>query len=554
MESPRGCPIFRIDEEVKLKRKTTEQFIQEAIQIWGDRWDYSRTEYVNASTSLLISCRAHGDFTQAPHSHLRGSVGCSECASNKQTSETILQEFREVWGDRWDYSKTQYKSGRLKVTIVCPVHGEFDQLPSSHKSGKVGCPGCNGRGITTAEFIAASKEVWGNRWDYSNTEYTDSGTPVTITCLIHGDFSQLPWSHRNGQVSCPGCLKMRKTTEQFISEAKDVWGDALWDYSSAEYAGFYEPVRLSCSEHGDFTQVAEYHLRGVVGCIKCRNLNVSTAEKELQEWLQSLIHIETNVRTLLPSGSEVDIYVPSSNVAIEFNGIYYHSSKFKDSKYHYRKFQEASRVGVRLIQVWEDDWILRKSIVKEHILQVLHLSQLPKVAARQTEVVEITNRDAFEFLNQYHIQGQAPGSVYLGLLFKSSLVAVAVFKRRATDYELVRYATSANVQGGHSKIISYVERNYTYNNLITFADLTFGAGDLYRKTGWDEDCVLPPDYKYLYRGQLHHKFNFRLKRFRKDPSLKYLEGLTEFQLAQLNHLYRVYDSGKIRFIKPKPHK
>lgn len=105
--------------------------------------------------------------------------------------------------------------------------------------------------------------------------------------------------------------------------------------------------------------------------------------------------------------------------------------------------------------------------------------------------------------------------------------------------------------GGHSKLVAYVERNFQYGKLITFADLTFGGGDLYRSTGWIEDTIIRPDYSYVVSGSRRHKFNYRRKRFKTDPSLLFVEELSESQLAELNKIPWVYDAGKIRFIKPK---
>ena len=106
-----------------------------------------------------------------------------------------------------------------------------------------------------------------------------------------------------------------------------------------------------------------------------------------------------------------------------------------------------------------------------------------------------------------------------------------------------------NVQGGHSRIVSYFEKTYNPESLCTFADLTFSDGGLYRNTGWREDKLLPPDYSYLRSGVRQHKFSYRITRFRNDPSLEFVEGATERELAAMNNLLRVYDAGKIRFTR-----
>ena len=165
----------------------------------------------------------------------------------------------------------------------------------------------------------------------------------------------------------------------------------------------------------------------------------------------------------------------------------------------------------------------------------------------------ITYKDASDFLDSYHIQGATSASIYLGMFFQEELVGVTTLKyRNDGSLELSRYATSKNVQGGHSKVVAYVEKNYEYTHLVTFADQSYSAGDLYKTTGWTEDGLLDPDYKYVVGRSRSHKFLYRKDRFKKDPDLLFEDGLTERELAELNGLRRVYDAGKIRFIKPRP--
>ena len=123
------------------------------------------------------------------------------------------------------------------------------------------------------------------------------------------------------------------------------------------------------------------------------------------------------------------------------------------------------------------------------------------------------------------------------------------FKRNGATYTLSRYATSISVVGGHSKLIKAFENTHPGGRLITFADITFGVGDLYTTTGWSKDKVIPPDYYYIVDGRRVHKFNYRLTRFKEDPDLEYVAGKSEREMAALNNLPRIWDAGKIRFVK-----
>lgn len=131
---------------VKMRKLTTADFIRKAIAIHGNKYDYSKVEYVNPQSKVCITCPKHGEFEQTPINHLFGK-GCPKCSKEKMNSrKTLTKEWFvgkaiEVHGDKYDYSKVEYKNNRTKVSIICPEHGEFCQVPSSHLSGH-GCPKC----------------------------------------------------------------------------------------------------------------------------------------------------------------------------------------------------------------------------------------------------------------------------------------------------------------------------------------------------------------------------------------------------------------------------
>jgi hypothetical protein len=123
------------------KLKTTEEFIRRAKKVHGDKYDYSKVEYKGTHTKVCIICPIHGEFFQTPNNHLHGQ-GCLACGGRKQlTKEEFIQKAREVHGDKYDYSKVEYVNKNTKVKIICPIHGEFEQEPNSHLEGK-GCPNC----------------------------------------------------------------------------------------------------------------------------------------------------------------------------------------------------------------------------------------------------------------------------------------------------------------------------------------------------------------------------------------------------------------------------
>ena len=200
---------------VYMKKLNTENWIKKAKEIHGNKYDYSKVNYIDAHTKVCIICPKHGEFWQMPYSHLNGK-GCRACkyenlAKKKNMGiNTFLKRAREVHGNKYDYSKSNYKGCEEKICIICPTHGEFWQTPINHLSNH-GCPECgkieraNKKRKDTNEFIERAREVHGDRYDYSKTVYKGVLNPITIICKKHGEFMQRPNDHLNGH-GCPSCV------------------------------------------------------------------------------------------------------------------------------------------------------------------------------------------------------------------------------------------------------------------------------------------------------------------------------------------------------------
>ena len=291
-------------------------------------------------------------------------------------------------------------------------------------------------------------------------------------------------------------------------------------------------------------------------CGSCTSY-VSKAEQAIFDCVVSLgLQAEQSNRSILGKRRELDIYVPEKKVAIEFNGLYWHSeSAGKDKSYHHDKWKDCKDKGIQLIQIWEDEWNRNPEQVKLMLAHKLGVSSQEKVFARKTVVAEVSNKDAETFLHANHIQGYASGSYYLGLRRKESdeLVSLIVLKKEAgtngKTLNIIRYATAANVVGGFTKLLSHAGKLYRPESFITFADHCVSDGGLYENNGFVADKELAPDYMYVVDGVRKHKFGYRLKRFQNDPNLEYVEGLSERELAAQNGLERVWDAGKTRYRK-----
>ena len=291
-----------------MKKLTREKFIEKAKQVHGDKYDYSKVEYINSQTKVCIICKKHGEFWQKPNSHLLG-YGCNKCAIEKRsklatkTTDSFIERAKKVHGDKYDYSKVEYKGKDMNVCIICPKHGEFWQTPHNHLIG-AGCPKCKNEYIskkysdTTETFIEKARKVHGDKYDYSKVNYINSQTKVCIICPEHGEFWQRPNNHLNGW-GCSKCSnektheKQRLTTEEFIEHAIEVHGKK-YDYSKVNYINNQSKVCIICHEkdeygieHGEFWQTPNNHLNGNE-CPRCRKKYKYTTEEFIQK--AKLIH------------------------------------------------------------------------------------------------------------------------------------------------------------------------------------------------------------------------------------------------------------------------
>ena len=249
------------------RKLTIETFIDRAKHLYGEKYDYSKVVYINTETKVCIICPEHGDFWITPHNFLNNHA-CPACSGHQKiTSDIFIKRSILKHKNRYDYSKVEYRGLNIPVTIICPIHGEFRQLPSRHMNGN-GCPLCFGTPkSTTEEFIRKAKDIFGGRYDYSKVDYKGNKEKVCIICPEHGEFWMSPNNHLRGH-QCPGCYGTPKlTTEQFIVRAKSIYGKR-YDYSKVDYQGIAKKVCIICHEHGEFWISPSSHLNGH-GCPVC---------------------------------------------------------------------------------------------------------------------------------------------------------------------------------------------------------------------------------------------------------------------------------------------
>lgn len=192
-----------------MKKKTTEEFIEDSIKIHGDKYDYSLVEYKTAIIKVKIICKEHGVFEQTPNSHSK--CGCIKCGGRYSNQDIFLKKAQEIHGDKYDYSLVNYTTATTKVKIICATHGIFEQIPNSHLCG-CGCLKCginktsSKQTMSQADLISKCNTVHNNKFDYSLIDYKNCKIKVKIICPEHGVFEQSPDHHSRG-IGCPECSK-----------------------------------------------------------------------------------------------------------------------------------------------------------------------------------------------------------------------------------------------------------------------------------------------------------------------------------------------------------
>lgn len=520
-----------------------------------------------------------------PIKRTQRGAGCAVC-KNKQIIvgvndlATTHPEIAAQWHESNDHKPEEYVAGTQKeATFACSDgHVWSAQIVSRTKLGS-GCPYCAGQRIDAGGIATTHPELAKELHPSLNSDIDPnklkpgSGVEVWWLCpeCDHVWKTQVRLRAQKGMGcgQCSGSSFVRVGVNDLASQNPTI--AAQWNYER----NVKTPTEVSYMSARSFWWVCDkgHEWESVVynrhkrGCPECARHNFTSAgEDSIAAALASLgLKVERGVRGLIGGHLEVDIWVPDCKFAIEFNGVYWHSEAAgKGRQYHTTKYEGAENAGITLHQVWQDDWDRDPSIVLRTILYRLGLLgrlndvegySFPAafsefVSARSCRVTHIKKSTASVFLDSHHIQGSSVGTLYLGLTDSNSeLRAVLVATRDKNDWRIDRYASMGVVRGGFSKILAYAERELGVDSWHTFANREVSSGALYENNGFTAEKVLPADYSYLVSGKRVHKFNYRIKRFRDDPTLVWEEGKSERELADMNGLVRIWDSGKIRYVK-----
>ena len=540
-----------------------DSWVAECSSRHNQRYSYTKERVEDGGRmKARIICPDHGEFLQIPAKHKSGQ-GCPRCSGNVVDDHRARlmaafpgQEFPET-----------LPSTKVPMNLVCTVHGEFkatiNQLLSTKAlSSKYACPECNRaeggvkRRVGAEELIRRLNKVWPG-YTFGSADGLTVSDRITYTCEKHGQHQSKINDLLNGH-GCPKCgsesrassiyAKVGKGKDDNLAELYAAHGENL-AFNHDQLTRTHKYVDVVCDKHGPFRSQV-YSLKAGHGCPRCSS-RISKGEQELVDWLRaSGVRVEQQCRTTL-EGGELDILVPDKNIAIEYCGLYWHSEELRGKAYHLDKHNKAAEAGVRLITLFEDEWVHKQSVVKSALSSILGLTKT-KVYARNTAVEFVQWSEVASVYNENHLQGAGtPCAVNLVLKSEGLVVAAMSFREDrfgSNDLELVRYVTTARVVGGFSKLFSAFRKTLaTGTRIVSYCDHRWFTGETYRLVGFIEEQSSAPGYwwckgtsRYSRVAFQKHKLANKLESFN--------SGFTEEKNMINNGFWKIWDCGMGKWV------
>lgn len=543
------------------RRYTTNEFIDKINKLFPDNFTFEKTDYKGNKKDIILTCKKHGDIITTPAMLFKG-YGCWKCENRKHfiTYDEFVEKSKEIYGDKYKITSEQFnnKNSDQQIEINCPIHGIFLQRIENFLNG-YGCKECRKEEIIREKNNLLDKEVkerYGNMYGASLSEI--DARKAVITCKLHGKFTL--WKHHifDKKCICPQCMKDASTNdnyENFIKKATELYGDR-YIYTNVRYINNHTKVDIICPEHGIYRVTPNDHITKHSGCPLCCN-NVSTPERLISKFIEDNgFAISCNERQIIQP-KELDIYIPSERLAIEYNGLRWHSELFKEDPIncHLAKTNECKEKGIRLIHIFEDEWLERSQIVKSMLRNILGKTN-NRLYARQCDIRNVDAKTAMQFLDDNHIQGRCKAKYHYGLYHEGELVSLMTFgktrqqKKYNEDYdntwELLRFCNKLNtsVVGGASKLLKHFIGEVKPHRIVTYADKRWSVGNLYERLGFVHTHDSKPNYFYVVGQHRENRFKYRKGELVKqgfDPSK------SEHEIMYERGIPRIYDCGTMAF-------
>lgn len=451
---------------------------------------------------------------------------------------------------------SSYTTNKTPISIKCNMcNRRSNVLFNNVQKRKYACPKCSK--IKTSKMenfretqLALCKSIISSKGGtLLSKTYTNAHQKMKIKCSFNHIFEMSYNCFQTKKQWCPKCSGRKQHT---LQTAQTIIRRKNGKLLSGIYKNAHEKLKIQC-ENGHIFLMRLNNIQNGQWCMKCfQNRNTSFEEKEICAFLKNngIKRIIKNTRDIL-SPKELDIYLPEHKVAIEYCGLFWHSNKFREKKYHSKKYIECKEKGIRLITIFQDEWEDKKEICKNRILNILGLIQ-NKIYARKCIFKKISLQEADSFLNQYHIQGSGNNTLAYGLFYESELVSCMTFskpniakgKSKSGVWELNRFCSSKNVIGGASKLFKNFIKQEDPISVFSYCDLRWGNGKIYDIIGMEFDSFTPLNYFYIVNNKRKHRYNFTKHKLVK---MGYNKKKTEKQIMHERGINHIYDCGNAKY-------
>lgn len=353
-----------------------------------------------------------------------------------------------------------------------------------------------------------------------------------------------------------GKSRKQKTIKTHLAAAPDTWKNVF--FNRKDNIDYVNLTHVCCSTtiNVQLQTVRKWNW-GEGLCKTCNPIfrGISKAEIALTDFIRTLSpDVQSSVK--LPSGLELDAFIPSKKIAVEYDGLYWHSEKagYEKDK-HLRKTEECEKNGIKLIHVFEDEWVLKEEIVKSRLRSIL-FSIENKIFARNLNLdFMVTNKEAREFLTKTHLAGFCVSKFRFGLRTKDGeLLALMTFGKprfdKKVDWELIRYCTKLNttIVGGASRLLHAFSRQET-GTIISYADRRWSNGNVYKNLGFTLLAKTAPSFSFFKGITRFNRQTFQKKKLATlFPAVYNIDKTGDQMLNELN-FNKIWDCGNLKFIK-----
>jgi len=476
------------------KINKVKEFVELALKLHGNKYNYNQVTEISKRKLKIYCNTCKKYFYQSKSRHLN-SLGCRECAGNKQlTTDKFKKIAEKLHGNKYNYDLIEGPiSHRKKIEIYCNrCNKTFIQKVSSHLEGS-GCTACHLDSLRNSDFVERAKQVNGDKYGYDQVIYERRTAKVKILCNRCGQyFWQTPDSHLCGWVGCDNCrINKTITNKDFIERSKEIHGNK-YNYDKIEYKNYRSKIKIYCNNCNQFfIQIAGNHLKGS-GCPYCTDSNFQV---EVYNFINDMEPAEYNNRKeIYPS--ELDIYIPNFKLAIELNGTYWHSDFYLHKNYHLEKSIKCENKGINLIQIFENEYNNKKEIVKSLLKSFINKNTT--INALQCDVKELNNETLISFIRSNSIYNNIKATINLGLFYNDKAVAVMGIN----DSIIVNYTELIDnkIINGINRLVNYFVVKYIPDKIAVEDDRRISYFDIYKWMGFNREKIIEPREYLNYRG------------------------------------------------------